>query len=126
MLAVEVDVASEKRGAEVGLVPESPEGPLAVARLFRALGDSGRLGLLDFIAGGERSGTQCVAHLGLTQGRASAHLARLVSCGLVSQRRAGRRVYYEIAERRVLELLALGRLMMTDQPRSGKHVAGPR
>jgi DNA-binding transcriptional ArsR family regulator len=117
---------SAKGAAKVEFVPKSPEGRLAVATLFRSLVHPGRLGLLGFIASGERSGTQCVAHLGLAQGRASAHLARIVQCGLVSQRRAGRRVYYEIADRRVLDLLALGQVMVTDQHRSGGRVASPR
>jgi DNA-binding transcriptional ArsR family regulator len=91
---------SAKRATKVEFVPKSPEELLAVATLFPSLGHPGRLSLLGFIAGGERSGTQCVAHLGLAQGRASAHLARLVQSGLVSKRRAERRVYYEIADRR--------------------------
>jgi hypothetical protein len=66
-------------------VPWSFEGRLAVAALFRALGDPGRLSLVGFIAEAERWGTQCATHVGLAQGRTSAHLARLVSSGLVSR-----------------------------------------
>jgi DNA-binding transcriptional ArsR family regulator len=84
------------------------EGRRAVASLFRALGEPGRLSLVGFIAEAERCGTECRGHLGLSQGRVSAHLARLVACGIVSQRRAGRRVLYRVADRRALELLALG------------------
>ncbi len=76
--------------------------------LFRALGEPGRLSLVGFLAEAERCGTECAGHLGLAQGRVSAHLGRLVVCGIVSQRRAGRGVLYRVADRRALELLALG------------------
>jgi hypothetical protein len=47
---------SAKGAAKVEFVPKSPEGRLAVATLFRSLVHPGRLGLLGFIASGERSG----------------------------------------------------------------------
>ena len=100
------------------------EGRLAVAALFRALGDPGRLSLVGFIAEAERCGTECAGHLGLAQGRISAHLARLVSCGIISQRRAGRRVLYRIADGRTLEVLSLGRAIAEDAPFSGERHAG--
>ena len=84
------------------------EGCRAVAAMFRALGEPGRLSLVGFIAEAERCGSECVDHLGLTQGRVSAHLGCLVARGTVTQRRAGRRVLYRVADRRALELLALG------------------
>lgn len=84
------------------------EGRRAVAALFRALGEPSRLSLLGFIAEAERCSTECAGHLGLARGRVTAHLARLVASGIVSKRRAGRRVLYQVADRRALELLALG------------------
>ena len=99
-------VATTDRVGEVGRW--SFEGRRAVAELFCALGEPGRLSLVGFIAEVERCGSECVDHLGLTQGRVSAHLGRLVACGIVSKRRAGRRALYRIADRRALELLALG------------------
>lgn len=100
------------------------EGRLAVAALFRALGDPGRLSLVGFIAEAERCGTECGGHLGLAQGRISAHLARLVACGIVSERRAGRRVLYRIADRRTLEVLSLGRAITQDARRADPRDAG--
>jgi hypothetical protein len=43
------------------------EGRRAVASLFRALGEPGRLSLVGFIAEAERCGTECRGHLGLSQ-----------------------------------------------------------
>jgi len=102
------------------------EGRRAVAWLFRALGEPGRLSLVGFIAEAERCGTECMGYLGLSQGRVSAHLARLVACGIVSQRRAGRRVLslHRLADRRTLELLALGWAIAAPTGRRDSRSAG--
>lgn len=42
---------------------------------------------------------------GLSQPNASMHLACLGECGLVSKERAGRFVYYDLADKRVARLL---------------------
>lgn len=90
------------------LVPETPEGRAVLAKFFRALGDPTRLALLAFIAGAERTGTDCVEHLGIAQSRVSAHLACLATCGFVTARREGRFVYYCVRDPRVLQLVGLG------------------
>ncbi len=89
-------------------VPSDPAGRDLLARFYRALGDASRLSLLEFCAVAERTGNECVEHVGLSQGRVSAHLACLVSCGLVSSRREGRYVYYRVDDPKVAELLRLG------------------
>lgn len=115
-------VATRDRVGEVGRW--SFEGRRAVAELFCALGEPGRLSLVGFIAEAERCGTECVDHLGLTQSRVSAHLARLVACGIVSKRLAGRRVLYRVADRRALELLALGWAITVPPGRRDSRRAG--
>jgi DNA-binding transcriptional ArsR family regulator len=90
-----------------------------VAKFFRALGDPTRLDLLEFLMeAGEATGTECVERAGLSQGRVSAHLACLVSCGLVSGRRVGRYAYYQVADPRVDQLVALGRRLTADHTAS--------
>jgi DNA-binding transcriptional ArsR family regulator len=106
-----------------GYITPQPLGGISparelVARFFRACGDPTRLALLEFCDGEERTGTQCVEHVGLSQGRVSAHLACLVSCGLVSSRRQGRFVYYQVTDHRVRELVALARGMVVDHAQS--------
>lgn len=98
----------------VPAVPDDPAGRDLLARFYRALGDPTRLALLAFCAGAERTGNECVAHAGLSQGRVSAHLACLVSCGLVSVRRAGRYAYYEVTDPRVAELVATASRVVAD------------
>jgi DNA-binding transcriptional ArsR family regulator len=76
------------------------------------------LALLAFCADDERTGTECVIHAGLSQGRVSAHLGCLVSCGLLEVRRAGRFAYYKVADPRVAALVQLGASMVAE------HAAG--
>jgi DNA-binding transcriptional ArsR family regulator len=99
-------------------VPADPAGRELLARFYRALGDPTRLALLAFCAEEERTGSDCVAHVGLSQGRVSAHLACLVSCGLVEVRRSGRYAYYRTTDLRVASLVELSTSMVAD------HAAG--
>jgi DNA-binding transcriptional ArsR family regulator len=78
-----------------------------LARFFRALGDPNRLALFAFIAGAGRTGTECVRHLGLAQSRVPAHLACLVTCGLVEAQRDVRFTRYTVRDERALELVRL-------------------
>jgi DNA-binding transcriptional ArsR family regulator len=89
-----------------------------VAKFYRALGDPTRLALLEFCAGAERTGTDCVKRVGLSQGRVSAHLACLVSCGLLAVRREGRYAYYQMTDSRVAELVRLGHDMVAEHAAS--------
>lgn len=86
----------------------------AVAKFFRALGDPSRLRLLEFLLDGEYSVSDCVAHIGLSQGRVSTHLACLADCGYVQARREGRWCYYRVADPRVAELVLLARALAAD------------
>lgn len=90
-----------------------------VAKFFRALGDPTRLDLLRFLVEhGEVTGRECVQRAGLSQGRVSAHLACLVSCGLVTSRREGRFAYYQVVDERVGQLVGLGTEMTADHAAS--------
>ena len=104
--------------APVRSVPADPAGRDLLARFYRALGDPTRLVLLAFCAESERTGTECVIHAGLSQGRVSAHLGCLVSCGLLEVRRAGRFAYYRVTDPRVADLVGLGASVVAD------HAAG--
>lgn len=96
------------------LLPLGDAGVEVVARFFRALGDPGRLRLLEFLLGAEHTVTECVKRIGLSQGRVSSHLACLADCGYVQARRAGRNVFYQVADPRVADLVVLARSMAAD------------
>ncbi len=68
--------------------------------LFLALSDPTRLRLLSLIGDGEVSVSFLADHTGESQPKISRHLAYLRDCGVVETRRAGKWIYYRIAEQR--------------------------
>jgi ArsR family transcriptional regulator len=79
----------------------------ASARFLKGLGDSTRLRILELLFERERTVGELVELLGLPQARVSTHLACLRWCGYVRRRKVGRRVWYQMADDRVMKLLEL-------------------
>ena len=75
------------------------------AKLFRGLGDVSRLRVLEALRDGPLSAGEVVSRTGLSQPNTSMHLACLAECGLVTWERAGKFVYYEVADTRAVKLL---------------------
>ena len=73
--------------------------------VLRALANGDRLLLLCQMAQGERSVGELEALLGIRQPTLSQQLAVLRSEGLVATRRDGKRIYYAVADARILALL---------------------
>lgn len=96
------------------LLPTEPNGLEMVAKFFRALGDPARLRLLEFLLHEQHSVSECVAQIGLSQGRVSSHLRCLSDCGYVQLRRQGRFSYYRVTDPRVAELVFLARSLAAD------------
>ncbi|MGM0724016.1 MAG: ArsR/SmtB family transcription factor [Actinomycetota bacterium] len=96
------------------LLGQAGEQAGVVAKFFRALGDPTRLRLLEFLLAGEHTVSECVAHVGLAQGRVSTHLACLADCGYVAVRREGRFSHYRVADPRVADLVVLARSLAAD------------
>ncbi len=71
--------------------------PVVAAR-FRALGEPGRLEILQAMQGGEQSVGALVAATGRSQPNVSQHLAQLAQAGLVGARRDGQRVFYRVID----------------------------
>lgn len=95
-------------------LPGDHAGVAVVAKFFRALGDPTRLRLLEYLLHAEHTVNECVAHVGLAQGRVSTHLSCLADCGYVQVRRAGRYAYYTVADPRVADLVTLARALAAD------------
>jgi DNA-binding transcriptional ArsR family regulator len=102
----------------VPLLPADGDSVGVVAKFFRALGDPTRLRLLEFLLHEEHSVTECVAHVGLAQGRVSTHLGCLADCGYVQGRRDGRRTFYKVADPRVAQLVLLAHALAADNHRA--------
>jgi len=98
----------------LAFLPDSDSGVEMVAKFFRALGDPTRLRLLEFLLHDEHTVSECVAQVGLSQGRVSVHLACLADCGYVACRRAGRNAFYRVADPRVADLVVLAHALAAD------------
>jgi DNA-binding transcriptional ArsR family regulator len=85
-----------------------------LGRFFRGLGHPIRLALLDFLLDGERTVSECVEHVGLSQGRVSTHLACLARCGYVGARREGRFAFYRVTDTRVQQVVRLAEQMAAE------------
>ena len=85
------------------------------ANLFRVLGHSARVRILELLCECERSVGALQAELGLDSGGTSQHLAALRRIGVVESRREGTSVYYRVDDERVFDLLAAGRGIISRQ-----------
>lgn len=84
------------------------------AKLFRGFADASRLAILRRLGQGRRKVSELVEATGLSQPNVSNHLSCLKECGLVRAEPEGRFVYYELADQRVMKLLALADAVLAD------------
>ena len=77
----------------------------ALHRVGRALADPNRCEILMCLLDGPHYPTELAEHLGLTKANVSNHLACLRGCGLVVAEQEGRRLRYELADRRLVHAL---------------------
>jgi DNA-binding transcriptional ArsR family regulator len=75
------------------------------AKLFRGLGDSTRLSILESLRKGERTTSEIVEEIGQAQSNVSNHLSCLLDCGLVQNRRQGKNIFYSISNKKIAKLL---------------------
>ncbi len=101
-------------------LPDSPAEADLVAKYFRVLGDRTRLRILELVADGERSVGELAAALDEPQPKVSNHLACLRWCGFVETRREHRTIHYRLADRRVADVIELGRALLHE---NAQHVA---
>ncbi len=79
-----------------------------MSAIFKVLGDPSRLRMLRALASGEMCVCDLAALTGTSDSAVSHQLRRLKDLGLVRSRRDGAVLFYELDDRHVAELLALG------------------
>jgi DNA-binding transcriptional ArsR family regulator len=84
------------------------------AKLFRGLGDSTRLSILESLREGEKPTFQIVKETGHSQSNVSNHLACLLDCGLVKNRRQGKNIFYSLGDKKVSKLLEESDAILSD------------
>ena len=87
------------------------------AKLFRSLGDSTRLRILEVLRDAPHNVGEIVEATGFSQSNVSNHLRCLRDCGLAVAERKGRHVIYRLSDDRVGELLALAESLLADVAR---------
>ena len=80
-------------------------GEREAAELLRALAHEARVGILCCLAKGEKSVGEIGERFQLPQSFVSQQLKRLRIEGLVATRRAGKKIYYRIADAKILPIL---------------------
>jgi ArsR family transcriptional regulator len=80
---------------------------VAVAARFKVLSEPARLAVLNALRAGPLHVSALMAATGLSQANLSKHLRVLHAEGLLSRRREGLFVYYEISDRSVMRLCDL-------------------
>ena len=84
------------------------------AKLFRGLADPSRLAIVEALRSGEKAVSEIVVETGLSQPNASAHLACLKDCGLVTSRQQGRFVFYSLVDKRMEDVFSAVEGMLAD------------
>lgn len=79
----------------------------AAEQLLKSLANANRLKLLCQLVGGERSVGDIEQQVGLSQSALSQHLAKLREQGIVSCRKEGTTVYYQLVSEPALQIMKL-------------------
>jgi ArsR family transcriptional regulator len=78
-----------------------------LSQVARALGNGHRLALLTRLAQADASVETLASTTGLTVGNASQHLQQLRRAGLVTARRSGKQMIYQLTDERIVTLMEL-------------------
>lgn len=83
------------------------------AKLFKGFADQSRLSILETILDGPKTVSEIVKETKLSQPNASTHLACLLDCGLVQNKREGRNSYYQLSGDEVKEVIKKARKIVS-------------
>lgn len=87
------------------LETEDPRTLEFKARVFKVLGDSNRIKIMEFLRGGERCQCEIIPILEQSQPTVSRHLRLLEEAGLITSRKDGNRTFYRVADERTFNIL---------------------
>jgi DNA-binding transcriptional ArsR family regulator len=84
------------------------------AEFFKVLGHPVRILVLDLLVAGEQSVSELLAELAIEQPHLSQQLGVLRRAGFVVTRREGSHVVYALADKRIVDLLAVSKQIQLD------------
>ena len=83
--------------------------------VFKILANQKRLEIIQLLSGRELSVSQMVEMLGLTQSNLSQHLALLRQAKIVTARRDGQTIYYQLSDKRMSDALDMIKEVLIDR-----------
>jgi DNA-binding transcriptional ArsR family regulator len=99
------------------------------AKFFRGFADPTRLAILETLLDGEKNVNEIVQLLDISQPNASAHLACLRECGLVTSETRGKFTYHALYDAKIRDLLHTAEAILAQVARgiyACTHYAAPR
>ena len=75
------------------------------AKVFKALADSVRLKIIEFLRDGEKCVCEIIPHVDVAQPLVSRHLKILRDSGLVRVRKEGNRRYYSVTDPKIFKII---------------------
>ncbi len=78
-----------------------------IASRFRALGEASRLKIVQCLQDGEKTVTEIVESIGLSQPNTSRHLLVLVNTKLITRRKSGLHVIYRLADDHLAQVCSI-------------------
>jgi len=99
------------------LLTAETTGLAVKAKLFRGFSDPSRLKILEALRDGPLTVGEIVEAVDLSQSNASNHLGCLRGCGLVTTKKQGRYVTYQLSNDSVSDLLGLAEALLADLAR---------
>jgi len=90
------------------------------AEILKALGQSTRLKIIDFLRSGERCVCEIFPAIDEEQSNTSRHLNLMVSSGILFRRKEGVKIFYAVKHPEIFEIVDLATLIMT-QEINGRH-----
>ena len=85
-----------------------------VAQVLKILGDSNRVHIIEILREGELCQCEVIPHIGQSQPTVSRHLNLLNRHGVLARRKEGTKIFYKIADGKVLEIVDLVRSLICD------------
>lgn len=83
------------------------------AKLFKGFGDPSRLSILETLSEKPLTVSEIVEETELSQSNVSMHLACLLDCGLVQNKKEGRNSYYQLSGDEVKEVIKIAQKIIS-------------
>ncbi len=93
------------------------------AELCKSLSDPKRLYIIKALREGEKTVGEITRTLGIKQSNASQHLAVLRKIGVITPRKEGNTVYYQLAHPKIAEACDLVHEVIAEQLKNGQRIS---